>query len=209
MSRGRHSLPEPPRSPLPLVLLGLVLVIAALGAVWLVDDSWVVEVGVTGAVVVLALTFVSSVRSSHQITTALWREAAERRHEVADTQRELNQLRAQHVELLLELRSLRIELTAASEATARSIQAATDERAIMHELLAPRQPVADPVYPSMHLPLVRAAFSADLRSGPPTTEASAQTSYPESDDTGGSEPFPPRQLLDLTASEIARLRPAN
>ncbi|MFL6181146.1 MAG: hypothetical protein ACJ73J_02460 [Actinomycetes bacterium] len=209
MSRGRHSLPEPPRSPLPIVLLGLVLVIAALGAVWLVDDSWVVEVGVTGVVVILALTYAFSVRSSHQMTSALWHEAMERRHEAADVHRELNQLRAQHVELLLELRSLRVELAAASEETARSVQAATDQRAIMHELLAPRQPVADPVYPSMHLPLVRAAFSADVPSRPPAAEVSAQTSYPDSDDTGGSEPFPPRQLLDLTASEIARLRPAN
>ena len=116
MSRGRHSLPEPPRSPLPLVLVGLVLVIAAVGAVWLIDDSWVVEVGVTAVLVALAgADLRSSVRSSHQITTALWHEATRDGMRLPTSHRELNQLRAQHVELLLELRSLRVELTAASE----------------------------------------------------------------------------------------------
>ena len=209
MSRGRHSLPEPPRSPLPLLLITLVVAIAAVSAVWFVDDSWVVEVGATAVVVLVALAFTSAVLTSHRTTTTLWNEAMERRHEMAELQRELSELRAHHVEMLLELRSLRVELMAASEETARSIQVATDQRALMHELLAPRQPVADPVYPSMHLPLVRAAFSAEVPTKPPTTDTSSQTSYPDSDDTGGSEPFPPKQLLDLTASEIARLRPAN
>jgi hypothetical protein len=191
-----------------LLLIALVVVVGALAAVWLVDDAWAVEVGITVVIVAVALAFAWSVRSSYRITSELWQEALERRHEVADVQRELSELRVHHVELLLELRTLRVELLAASEETAKSIQVATDQRALMHYLLTPRQPVADPVYPSMHLPLVRAAFSAEVPTKPLTTDTSGQTSFPDSDDTGG-EPFPPRQLLDLTASEIARLRPAN
>jgi hypothetical protein len=192
-----------------LLLVALLVVVAAVSAVWLVDNSWVVEVGATVVVIVVALAFTNSVRSAYRTTTVLWQEAMERRHEMGEIQRELNELRAHHVEMLLELRALRVELMAASEETARSIQVATDQRSLMHELLAPRQPVADPVYPSMHLPLVRAAFSAEVPTKPPATQTLAQTSYPDSDDTGGGEPFPPRQLLDLTASEIARLRAAN
>ena len=105
----------------------------------------------------------------------------------------------------------RPEALSAAEQTVRSLRAATDQRDLMHELLTPRPRVADPVYPSLHLPLVRAAFSAEF---PVPTEAAPTTEpvhedYSAADETTGGEAFPPRQLLDLTASEIARLRPAN
>jgi hypothetical protein len=64
------------------------------------------------------------------------------------------------------------------------------------------------VYPSLHLPLVRAAFSTELPTGPIATPRPAAPGLQRESTTGG-EAHPPRQLLDLTASEIARLRPAN
>jgi hypothetical protein len=192
-----------------LTVLGLVVVAAAVAAIWLVEDSLVTEVAATAIIGVVALAAALSLRSSHRITTGLWNEAMQRRRELVEVQHELGQLRSHQLELLLELRSLRAELSAMSEETARGLQLASDHRDLMHELLVPRQPVADPVYPSMHLPLVRAAFAAEVPPAPSDNESRATDPYPESDDSSGNEPFPPRQLLDLTASEIARLRPAN
>jgi hypothetical protein len=196
-----------------LTLLGLAVVVAAVAAIWLVEDSLVTEVAATAIIVLVSVAAAMSLRSSHQVTTALWNDTMERRRELADVHRELGQLRSQQVELLLELRSLRTELAALSDETARSLQLASDHRDLMHEMLVPRQPVADPVYPSMHLPLVRAAFSTEMtptsQPAQSETESRLTDSYPERDESSGSEPFPPRQLLDLTASEIARLRPAN
>jgi hypothetical protein len=174
-----------------------------------VDDSLTTQVGVTGVIVLLVLMAGWVARTTHRAALAQWQTAVAHRQELSEVQHELSELRAQHLELLLELRSLRADVAAAADETARSIQAAEDQRALMHDLLVPRQPVADPVYPSMHLPLVRAAFAADLTPRRPRVEPTAETTQPEGDDTGGSEPFPPKQLLDLTASEIARLRPAN
>ena len=208
MSRGRHSLPEPPRSELPLTVVGLAVAVCAIVAVWLVDESLWVRVGVTCVVAVVTVFAVLSVRSTHRLANALWQETLERRRELFDVRRELSDLRAQQVELLLELRSLRAELVAAAEETARHVRAATDQSALMHELLKPREHEADPVYPSLHLPLVRDAFSTEVTPTPQTTQV-AGVSVPETDASSGSEPFPPRQLLDLTAAEIARLRPAN
>ena len=208
MPRGRHALPEPPRSDVPLAVLAVLAGAAAIAAVWLVDDSLAVQVGVTGIVVVLVLAVAWSVRSTRNATRSLWDEVRQRRHELVEVQRELSALRGEHRELLLELRSLRGELTAATDDISRDIRAASDQRALMHDLLVPRQPVADPVYPSLHLPLVRAAFSAQLPSQVPA-DVSGESHHAQTDETSGSEAFPPRQLLDLTASEIARLRPAN
>jgi len=219
MSRGRHALPEPPRSELPLLVLGLVVAAAAISLMWVADESWVVQAGFTGVLVVLALVMAAVVRSSRKTTTALWHDARQRRSElsalhseISDVQRELSELQSHHTELLLELRLMRTELQASTEETARQVEEATDQRALMHDLLVPRLgPPADPVYPSLHLPLVRAAFSTELPV-PPTRESAGtgvRTDLPGGDDVGGAEPQPPRQLLDLTASEIARLRPAN
>ena len=208
MPRGRHSLPAPPPSDLPLMLVGLVVALVAVAAVWVVDDSLALRVGVTAVLVAIACGAAMSLRSTHRVGTTLWQEAIERRREVVEVEHELSQLQRQHVELLLELRTLRTELAAVSEETTRSLQAAAEQRAVVNELLMPRETVADAVYPSLHLPLVRAAFAAEVRPEEPVV-AAGEAAYPETDDSGGSEPFPPRQLLDLTASEIARLRPAN
>jgi len=208
MSRGRHALPEPPRSDVPLVALALIVASAAIVAVWLVDDSIAVAAGVTGVVAVLVVFLALSLRSTHQVASAIWQEAMDRRAELLDLHREMSELRTQHLELLLELRALRAEVATSTEDTARNLLAASDQRALIQDLLIPRQPVADPIYPSLHLPLVRAAFSAELATEVPT-QPSAGSGQSKSAEISGAEAFPPRQLLDLTASEIARLRPAN
>ena len=211
MSRGRHALPEPPRSEWPLLVLGAAVAAAAIALIWLTDESWTVQAGATGVLVILILVLAVVVRSSRKTASALWADAAQRRSELVDLQRELSDLQLHHSELLLELRVMRSELLASAAETARQVEEATDDRALMHDLLAPKTPAADPVYPSLHLPLVRAAFSTELPPPPlhGGTSLEGHAHLPGGDDVSGAEPQPPRQLLDLTASEIARLRPAN
>lgn len=212
MSQGRHALPAPPRSDKPLLAVALLIAASVIATVWVIDDRWALQAGVTGIVVMALVAVWAASRSSAHIADQLWRESVERRRELADTRRELAELKTQHVELLLELRAMREEFALAALATAHAAaQAATDEadqRALLRQLAQQRQPTLDPVYPSLHLPLVRAAFSTELPSGPiPTPRPPAPGLRRES--TTGGEAHPPRQLLDLTASEIARLRPAN
>lgn len=211
MSRGRHTLPAAPRSGVPFALLGLLLVVTAVVGVWWADASLAVQVAATALIVLVAVGAFSAVRASRRATLGLWQDAAERRRELIALHRELGEMRSQQVEMFLELRALRVELVAANSETVRSLQVATDQHSLMRDLLVPRQPVPDPVYPSMHVPLVRAAFSAEVLPDEAPSESPAPTSVevPESEDSSGGEPFPPRELLDLTASEIARLRPAN
>ena len=200
MSRGRHALPEPPRSDAPLLLLALIVAAATVAAVWVVDTEWAVQVGVTGVALLALMALWSVSRAAHEHAERLAAEANERRREqqlalqlLADAHTELADLRARQVEMLLELQTLRD---------------ASTEQTLMHELLLPRTPVPEPVYPSLQLPLVRAAFAAALSPEPVPNPKQTATPLP-SEETSGDEPRPPRQLLDLTASEIARLRPAN
>ena len=191
------------------MVLGLLLAAAAVAAVWWVDASLAVRVAATAAIVLVAIGAFSAVRAARRTSTGLWQDAAERRRELVRVQRELGELRTQQVEMILELRLLRAELASASAETVRTVQAATDQQAIMRDLLVPRQPVPDPVYPSMHVPLVRAAFAADVPPPASPTPPTDDSDIRGSEDSTGSEPLPPRELLDHTASEIARLRPAN
>jgi hypothetical protein len=133
----------------------------------------------------------------------MWDEAVERRREISEVTKQIAELRSQHVELLLELRAMRDEAS---------------ETALMHDLLLTRSPEPDPVYPSLQLPLVRAAFAEELSppDGVPTPRPAALgTRSPSSSggvphvETHGNEASDSRELLDLTASEIAQLRPAN
>jgi hypothetical protein len=212
MSRGRHAQPAPPRSDKPLLVLALLIAVAVIAAVWVIDDTWALQAGVTGIVLLALIGLLAANRSSTRAAEQAWRESLERRRDLADTHRELAELKTQHVELLLELRAMRDESAlAAQEAAQLAAQAASDEadqRALMSRLAQPRQPALDPVYPSLQLPLVRAAFSTELPSEPISTPRPASPGLRRESTTGG-EAHPPRQLLDLTASEIARLRPAN
>lgn len=208
MSRGRHAQPEPPRSDRPFLLLTLLMAAAAIAAVWWVDETWAVRAGVTGIVLVVLVALWASIRTSTSIREQVWRESIARSRELTETRRELAELKATHVELLLELRVMREEAVQMAQDAARAAQDDADQRTLMRQLLQPRQAVHDPLYPSLHLPLVRAAFSTELPTDPVATPRPAPPGL-QRESTTGREAQPPRQLLDLTASEIARLRPAN
>lgn len=206
MSRGRHALPEPPRSDAPLLGAAVVVAVATVAATWAVDTAWAVQAGITGVAVLALVALWSVVRAGREQAERLATEANERRLEqqrtlklLAEAHTQLAELRSQQVQLLLELRTLR---------------ESGEQQAMMHELLLPRAMAPEPVYPSLQLPLVRAAFAAELT--PPSPPAPEPVPTPEEtsrvlerDEVAGDEPRPARQLLDLTASEIARLRPAN
>jgi hypothetical protein len=174
---------------------------------WLFDESWASKTVATCAVVLVFLAFVAISRASARQNRHMWDEAVERRREIGEVTKQIAQLRSQHVELLLELRAMREEAS---------------ETALMNDLLLTRSPEPDPVYPSLQLPLVRAAFAEELSppDGVPTPRPAAlgtrSPSSPSSSpggvphvETHGNEASDSRELLDLTASEIAQLRPAN
>ncbi len=208
MSRGRHAQPEPPRSGVPLLLLAMLLAAAAIAAVWLIDETWALQVGVTGILLLVLVALWTSTRTSTSLREQVWQESMARSRELAEARRELTALRAMHVELLLELRVMREEAVQMARDVARAAQDDADQRTLMRQRLQPRQAVHDPLYPSLHLPLVRAAFSTELPTDPVATPRPASPGL-QRESTTGREAQPPRQLLDLTASEIARLRPAN
>ncbi len=208
MSRGRHAQPEPPRSAIPLLVVALVVAIASVALVWVIDDTWALRAGVTGIVVLALVALWTSTRAASRAAQAAWLESVERRREVADTHRELAEIKAQHLEILLELRTMREEAVHLSQEAARIASDDADQRALMRQMLLPRSPAFDPVYPSLHLPLVRAAFSTDLPAAPSSVPRPASPGL-QRESTTGAEAQLPRQILDLTASEIARLRPAN
>lgn len=208
MSRGRHAQPAPPSSDTALLLIAAIVAIAAIATVWLVDETWALRAGVTGivALAVVALWILS--RASSRQAQQAWIESVERRRESAETHRELAELKTQHLELLLELRVMREEAIQLTEEAARIASDDAEQRALMRQMLQPRGPALDPVYPSLQLPLVRAAFSTELPTTPIATPRPPAPGLRRESTTGG-EAQPPRQLLDLTASEIARLRAVN
>jgi hypothetical protein len=191
-----------------MLLVAVVVAAVALAAVWVVDDAWQLRVAASGVLVVVVIAMLASARSSSTVVEQLWRESLQWQNELTDVQREVAELRSQHLELLLELRQTRAELSASVEAAERRAQVRDDQQALMHQLLQPRPAPVDPVYPSLRLPLVRAAFSTELPAPPPPAAPEPGPRL-EREESSGREPLPPRQLLDLTASEIARLRPAN
>jgi len=208
MPRGRHSQPEPPRSDASLMVAAVVLAALVITAVWVAPDDQTVSAGVTGLVaLVLVVLFISNRTASRQ-AERYWNETVQQRREALETRRELAELRSQHVELLLEVRSMREEALQLSQEATRIAADDAEQRALMRQMLQPRVPALDPVYPSLHLPLVRAAFATQVPAAP-TSPPRTQAPGLQRDSTSGGEAQPPRQLLDLTASEIARLRPAN
>ena len=191
MSRGRHCKPRPPRSNAPVVLLIAVLALGVAIAPWVFDDADALR----GAVSALALLCVASVVTSQwgrqSQVVQLQNEVAGRQTEARALRLELERVHTIHYELSVEVSQLRDQ---------------------MSQYVVPVPTPPEPIYPSLHLPLVRAAFAQEV---PPVRIARKSAQQPgERPNIGveadsGSDTVAPRQLLDLTASEIASLRRAN
>jgi hypothetical protein len=190
MSSGRHAKPRPPRSDAPLALL-VVLLALGIGAAALVADGLdVLKLAVAGLAVLCVLVVILTRTSGRRATAAL-------QNALDDTQRQN--------------RSLRIEIERLQSVNNELVIEVARLREQMAGYLTPVPAAPEPIYPSLHLPLVRAAFADEL---PSVTSLPAPVEQKDDADVdvegeSGHDPRPPRQLLDLTASEIARLRTAN
>ncbi len=190
MPAGRHAKARPPRSDTPVLIVVMLLATAAAVTPFAVDGLDALR----GAVVVLAVLCVIAVfairgHGRHQ-AAALTHEVEQRRHEVRLLRLELNRVATIQHELADEVVRLREALA---------------------DFVIPIPVAPDPIYPSLHLPLVRAAFANELS---PMTRVPEPKRLTEPVSVAvvadsGSDAAPPRQLLDLTASEIARMRRAS
>ena len=193
MSRGRHSKPRPPKSGAPLAAL-VVLLAVAVGAVALLSNDldvlrWTL-VGLAALCVLLVLLI-----------------SMARRRATATMEVALDQYRG-------ESRAMRLELSLLTQAQHEMVLEISHLREQVANYVAPVVTIPEVVYPSLHVPLVRAAFAEELAPAVPPIPmvepvVAAEPASVDVSGDGGSDPTPPRQLLDLTASEIARLRHAN
>ena len=200
MSHGRHSQPRPPRSELPVLVLAALLALAAAVTPMLVDGLLVMRLAIVGLAAACLLTLLVAQRSGRRQIAALHREASQRSSEIRTLRIEFDRVNTVQSDLSVELIRLREQ---------------------MSQYVTPVPAEPDPVYPSLHLPLVRAAFAAEVPPPAPPRQlpaskvaAQRHRNTPEHSAVGvdadaGSDAMPPRKLLDLTASEIARLRRAN
>lgn len=195
MARGRHARPREPRSGgITLAVVGLVAAAAAAAAI-VVEDVRVVRVSVVLLALVVALAIAMLLGRSHDTERALHQLLSRRDDELAQ----------RHAET----RQLRLELHQVSEVNAGLAAELARLRAQVEGLVVPLPREPEPVYPALHLPLVRAAFAEDL---PPAVvyepvRTPGEVPPAVQVDTG-SDPVHGRRVLDLTAAEIRHLRKA-
>jgi hypothetical protein len=160
-------------------------------APWVSDDANVLR----GAVSALALLCVAAVVTSQwgrqSQVAQLQNEVAGRQAEARALRIELERVHTIHYELSVEVSHLRDQ---------------------MSQYVVPVPTPPEPIYPSLHLPLVRAAFAQEVppvRITPKSPQPAGERPQIGVEADSGSDTIAPRQLLDLTASEIASLRRAN
>ena len=191
MSRGRHCKHRPLCSVAPVLILIALLAVGIAVAPWVFDDANVLRGAVSALAFLCVIAVVASQRGRRSQVMQLQEEVASRQSESRALRSELERVHTIHYELSVEVFRLRDQ---------------------MSQYVVPVLKPPEPVYPSLHLPLVRAAFAEEVppvriaRQSPselgerPTVDVAADSA---------SDTMPPRQLLDLTASEIASLRRAN
>jgi len=188
MSHGRHAKPRPVRSDTPVLILVTLLAIGVAAASLLTDGLTVLRASVAGLALVCLIAVVVAQRSGRRQIAALGDEVDERSGEVRALRFELERVHLIHSELADEVVGLRDQ---------------------MAEYVVPVPVAPEPIYPSLHLPLVRAAFAQELPPVTPLPRPRRVTDSANVEADPGSDTVPPRQLLDLTAREIASLRRAS
>jgi hypothetical protein len=196
MAAGRHARPREPRSGGVALFVVTVAAAGVAATAVLVDDLQVVRAAVVALAVLVVVPFalvVGRSRGTERTLRALVDERGAQLRERGD-----------------ELRSLRAELVQVHEVNAALAVELARLREQADGLVAPVASEPDPVYPSLHLPLVRAAFAEDL---PPVVTFEPVREPVEVPPAvavdGGSDPLSGRRVLDLTASEIQHLRKAS
>ena len=196
MSGGRHARAREPRSG-SVSLFAVTVVTAGVAATAaFVDDIRLVRAAVVLLAVLVVVPFAVVVARSRDTERSLQALLAERSADVRQRNEEMHELRR--------------ELVLAHEVNAELAMELNRLREQLDGLVLPVVIEPEPVYPSLHLPLVRAAFAEDL---PPvvTFEPARQPAEvpPAVTVDTGSDPMSGRRVLDLTASEIHQLRRAS
>lgn len=190
MSSARHARSRKSRSGVTLLALVVVLALLLAVAAAYVDDPAVLQAAVV-------LTAALAVAASFVAWTA--------------SQRALDRHRAESRAVQVQLAEVRRELAAVHDITLGLSAEVSWLRAQLQEYVLPVSGVPEPVYPSLHLPLVRAAFGVEPLSADPARPVPAPFEVPPTISTDrGSEGRPPRQLVDLTTQPVPQpiARPA-
>lgn len=189
MSHGRHSKPRPPRSDTPVFILVALLALGVAATPLFVEGVPMLRVAVAGLALLCLVALFVAQRSGRRQIVALGNEVDERSGEIRALRIELARVHLIHSELAGEVIRLRDQIT---------------------DYVVPVPIAPEPIYPSLHLPLVRAAFAELPPVKPlPSPRRLTESTNVEVQADAGSDTVPSRQLLDLTASEIARLRRAS
>jgi hypothetical protein len=196
MAGGRHARPRRRRYGAVALIVVTVLAAAVAATAAVADDVRLVRAAVVTLAVLVVVPFAVLLGRSR------------------DTERELQALLADRGEQLRargdELRELRAELTRMDDANTALASELARLREQVAGLVAPVLSEPEPVYPSLHLPLVRAAFSEHV---PPVAVFEPTQVAPEVPPDlavdSGSEPLEGRRVLDLTAGELQHLRKAS
>jgi hypothetical protein len=200
MARPRHAKPKDPRTGILMLLVVAALGVAAAGVVAFVDDPQVLR-AVVAAIALLAVlaTLTAEVTARRTARHNLrWMQEQSGQH--------TRQLELVHEEVLA-LRQLNLALT---------VDVGRLREQIV-DYVAPVPTAPEPVYPALHLPLVRAAFSGDgepaITDGQIWVAPSEPVEVSDEFDTtsvdAGADPARDRMLLDLTALQSTVFRPAS
>lgn len=195
MTRGRHAKTRSPRSGAPVFLLLTLLILAAGAAPFVFEEADTLRASVLALAVLTVAGGLVSQLAHRSTLSALRSEANERTVQARMLLAELERVHLVHSDLLYEVSGLREHLA---------------------QYVAPVLVAPEPVYPSLQLPLVRAAFAGESGVAAATPPRLPRPSHRmgerpnvavETD--SGSDPMPSRRLLDLTPNDIAELRSAN
>jgi hypothetical protein len=189
---AKHSRSSHAQARVAPVVLTAVLVVVALGlaaAVLLLDTAWALRVTALVALltaVVAAVTTLTTSRAFAELRRSALRDAETQRRQMSALRQDMAQLQEVTSAVAAELARLRAELT---------------------DYVLPLSAEPDPVYPSLHLPLVRAAFAEEppdarvLVYTPPVTPSEVP---PTVRTDGHAEGLPARRLVDLTQPQESR-----
>lgn len=192
MTRGRHAKTRSPRSGAPVFLLLALLILAAGAAPFVFEEADTLRASVLALAVLSVAGGLVSQLAHRSTLSALRSEANERTAQTRMLLVELERVHLVHSDLLYEVSGLREHLA---------------------QYVAPVLVAPEPVYPSLQLPLVRAAFAGEsvapaARLPRPSHRMGERLNVAVETDSG-SDPMPSRRLLDLTPNDIAELRSAN
>jgi hypothetical protein len=188
-AHARTSHARPSVVPAVLAVLVLVVCVGLAVAVLTVDTTWLMQLAVVAALAIGGIAVLVMLVQSRSLTNlrrswASDREARQR--EMADLRLEIARQRQLNEAVLAQLGHL------------------DQLRSALADYLVPVASEPDPVYPSLHLPLVRAAFAppaevAQILAYTPPVPPSEVPPAVSAD--SGSEGLPSRHLLDLTAGQ--------